>query len=80
MTTPGVGPEVSLPYRATVAIPARPTHANKEVKPVLRDLASGVRFIFGHPVIGFVIVSLSIVLYMLAPCGGLVHLALSGKP
>src|ERR1039457_5535328 len=42
---------------ATIAIPARPAHANREVKPILRDLLSGVRFIFGHPVIGFVILS-----------------------
>jgi len=57
---------------ATIAIPARPAHANKEVKPVLRDLASGVRFIFGHPVIGFVILSIAAGTFAISAFGSLI--------
>jgi DHA3 family macrolide efflux protein-like MFS transporter len=44
---------------ATLALPARPPHATREVKSVLRDLFSGMRFILGHPVISFVILSIA---------------------
>lgn len=44
---------------ATLAIPPRPAHATKQVKSVLRDLFSGMRFILGHPVISFVILSIA---------------------
>ena len=57
---------------ATIAIPARPAHANKEVKPVLRDLASGMRFIFGHPVIGFVILSIAAGTFAISAFGSLI--------
>jgi len=56
---------------AAIAIPARPAHANKEVKPVLRDLASGMRFIFGHPVIGFVILSIAAGTFAISAFGSL---------
>ena len=57
---------------ATIAIPARPAHANKEVKPVLRDLASGMRFILGHPVIGFVILSIAAGTFAISAFGSLI--------
>jgi DHA3 family macrolide efflux protein-like MFS transporter len=44
---------------ATLVIPPRPAHPNKQVKSVLRDLFSGMRFILGHPVISFVILSIA---------------------
>lgn len=57
---------------ATIAIPARPPHANREVKPVVRDLLSGVRFIFGHPVIGFVILSIAAGTFAISAFGSLI--------
>jgi len=57
---------------ATIAIPARPAHANREVKPVLRDLASGMRFILGHPVIGFVILSIAAGTFAISAFGSLI--------
>jgi MFS transporter, DHA3 family, macrolide efflux protein len=57
---------------ATMAIPARPAHANREVKPVLRDLLSGVRFTFGHPVIGFVILSIAAGTFAIGAFGSLI--------
>jgi MFS transporter, DHA3 family, macrolide efflux protein len=57
---------------ATIAIPARPAHANREVKPVVRDLLSGVRFIFGHPVIGFVILSIAAGTFAISAFGSLI--------
>jgi len=44
---------------ATLAIPARPPHPSQQVKSVVRDLLSGTRFILGHPVISFVILSIA---------------------
>ena len=57
---------------ATIAIPPRSAHPNKEVKPVLRDLASGMRFIFGHPVIGFVILSIAAGTFAISAFGSLI--------
>jgi len=57
---------------ATIAIPPRPAHANREVKPVVRDLLSGVRFIFGHPVIGFVILSIAAGTFAISAFGSLI--------
>jgi MFS transporter, DHA3 family, macrolide efflux protein len=57
---------------ATIAIPARPAHANREIKPVVRDLLSGVRFIFGHPVIGFVILSIAAGTFAISAFGSLI--------
>ena len=57
---------------ATIVIPARPAHANREVKPVVRDLLSGVRFIFGHPVIGFVILSIAAGTFAISAFGSLI--------
>jgi MFS family permease len=44
---------------ATLVIPPRRAHASQQVKSVVRDLFSGMRFILGHPVIGFVILSIA---------------------
>ncbi len=57
---------------ATIAIPARPPHANREVKPIVRDLMSGMRFIVGHPVIGFVILSIAAGTFAISAFGSLI--------
>ena len=57
---------------ATIAIPPRPAHALKEVKPVLRDLLSGVRFILGHTVIAFVILSIAAGTFAISAFGSLI--------
>jgi MFS transporter, DHA3 family, macrolide efflux protein len=57
---------------ATIVIPPRPAHANREVKPILRDLASGMRFIVGHPVIGFVILSIAAGTFAISAFGSLI--------
>jgi MFS family permease len=57
---------------ATIAIPPRPAHANREVKPILRDLLSGMRFIIGHPVIGFVILSIAAGTFAISAFGSLI--------
>jgi MFS family permease len=57
---------------ATIAIPPRPAHANREVKPILRDLLSGVRFIAGHSVIGFVILSIAAGTFAISAFGSLI--------
>ena len=57
---------------ATIVIPPRPAHANKHVKPILRDLASGMRFIVGHPVIGFVILSIAAGTFAISAFGSLI--------
>jgi predicted MFS family arabinose efflux permease len=44
---------------AAMTIPARPAHANRHVDSVLKDLFSGTRFVLGHPVISFVIISIA---------------------
>ena len=57
---------------ATVVIPPRPAHANKEVKPLVRDLLSGVRFIIGHRLIGFVILSIAAGTFAISAFGSLI--------
>jgi MFS family permease len=57
---------------ATMAIPARPAHANRDVKPVLRDLLSGMRFILGHALIGFVILSIAAGTFAIGAFGSLI--------
>jgi len=44
---------------ATMAIPKRPAHVNKEVGSVVADLSSGTRYILTHPVMSFVILSIA---------------------
>jgi hypothetical protein len=44
---------------ATIAIPARPAHANRKSNRSCATCSSGMRFILGHPVIGFVILSIA---------------------
>jgi len=43
---------------ATIAIPMHPVAGSRQVKPVLHDLLSGIRFISSQPVIRFVILSI----------------------
>src|SRR5579871_2363486 len=57
---------------ATMTIPPRPPRANRQVKPIVRDLLSGVRFIFGHPVIGFVILSIAAGTFAISAFGSLI--------
>ena len=57
---------------ATIAIPPRPAHAIAEVRPDVRDLLSGMRFIFGHPVIGFVILSIAAGTFAISAFGSLI--------
>lgn len=56
---------------AGMAIPPRPAHANQQVQSVLRDLSSGVRFILGHPVLSFVILSISAGTFAISAFGSL---------
>jgi DHA3 family macrolide efflux protein-like MFS transporter len=52
-------------------IPARPAHATRQVESVLKDLFSGTRFILGHPVISFVIVSIAAGTFAMSAFGSL---------
>jgi MFS transporter, DHA3 family, macrolide efflux protein len=56
---------------ATMAIPARPAHASQHVKSVVRDLFSGTRFILGHAVISFVILSIAAGTFAIGAFGSL---------
>lgn len=56
---------------AAMIIPARPAHASRHVESVLKDLFSGTRFIFGHPVISFVILSIAAGTFAMSAFGSL---------
>jgi DHA3 family macrolide efflux protein-like MFS transporter len=56
---------------AGMSIPARPAHANRHVDSVLKDLFSGTRFILGHPVISFVILSIAAGTFAMSAFGSL---------
>jgi MFS family permease len=56
---------------AAMTIPPRPAHANREMKSVLGDLFSGMRFILGHPVISFVILSIAAGTFAISAFGSL---------
>jgi len=56
---------------ANMAIPPRPAHSNQHVDSVLRDLFSGMRYIFGHPVISFVILSIAAGTFAISAFGSL---------
>jgi MFS transporter, DHA3 family, macrolide efflux protein len=56
---------------AAMTIPARPAHASRQVESVLKDLLSGTRFILGHPVISFVIVSIAAGTFAMSAFGSL---------
>jgi MFS transporter, DHA3 family, macrolide efflux protein len=57
---------------AAMAIPPRPAHANQQMKSVTRDLFSGMRFILGHPVISFVILSIAAGTFAISAFGSLI--------
>jgi len=57
---------------AAMAVPPRPAHANREVKSVLRDLFSGIRFILTHPILSFVILSISAGTFAMSAFGSLI--------
>jgi MFS transporter, DHA3 family, macrolide efflux protein len=56
---------------AAMVIPPRPAHANREVKPVLRDLLSGMRFILDHALVAFVILSIAAGTFAIGAFGSL---------
>jgi predicted MFS family arabinose efflux permease len=56
---------------AAMVIPARPAHQNREMKSVLGDLFSRMRFILGHPVISFVILSIAAGTFAMSAFGSL---------
>ena len=56
---------------AGMAIPPRPAHVNQQVQSVLRDLSSGIRYILGHPVMSFVILSISAGTFAISAFGSL---------
>ena len=55
-----------------MAIPPRPAHANQQVKSVLHDLFSGLRFILTHPVMSFVILSIAAGTFAISAFGSLI--------
>lgn len=55
-----------------MSVPPRPAHANRQVKSVLHDLFSGTRFILGHPVISFVILSIAAGTFAISAFGSLI--------
>ncbi len=57
---------------AAMAIPARPAHANREMKSVVGDLFSGTRFILSHAVISFVILSIAAGTFAMSAFGSLI--------
>lgn len=57
---------------ATMMIPKRPTHANKQVRSVLADLSSGTRYILTHPVMSFVILSIAAGTFAISAFGALI--------
>ena len=54
-----------------IAVPPRPPHENKHMDSVLGDLFSGMRFIFTHPVMAFVILSLAAGTFAISAFGSL---------
>jgi len=57
---------------AAMAIPARPAHANQQVKSVLHDLTTGVRYIFAHSILSFVILSIAAGTFAMSAFGALI--------
>ena len=57
---------------ATIAIPARPPHANQHMKSVVSDVLSGMKFIVTHEVIGFVILSIAAGMFAIGAFGSLI--------
>jgi MFS transporter, DHA3 family, macrolide efflux protein len=57
---------------ATMVIPPRPAHLSPQVKSVVRDLFSGMRFILSHEVISFVILSIAAGTFAISAFGSLI--------
>ena len=57
---------------AGIAIAPRPPHANQEVKSVLSDVMSGMRFILTHEILGFVILSIAAGMFAIGAFGSLI--------
>src|SRR5260370_36031069 len=56
----------------TMAIPERPAHPNQQMRSVLQDLFSGVRYILTHPVMSFVILSIAAGTFAISAFGSLI--------
>lgn len=56
---------------ARIAVPPRPPHPTHEMKSILSDMISGMRFILTHPVISFVILSIAAGMFALGAFGSL---------
>ena len=57
---------------ASMVVPPRPAHANKQVQSVMNDLMSGMRYILTHPVMSFVILSLAAGTFAISAFGSLI--------
>jgi len=57
---------------AMVVIPPRPSHKNMQMKSVLSDVMSGMKFIITHEVIGFVILSIAAGMFAMGAFGSLI--------
>jgi len=55
-----------------MVIPPRTEHANKQMKSVVNDLFSGLRFILTHPVLSFVILSIAAGTFAISAFGSLI--------
>lgn len=62
---------VSAAMISRIAIPERPPHDEAQMKSVMADLTSGMRFIFTHPVISFVIISIAAGMFAMGAFGSL---------
>ncbi len=63
---------VSAGMLLMITVPPRPAHANKEMKGVMSDILSGMKFIVTHEVIGFVILSIAAGMFAIGAFGSLI--------
>ena len=63
---------VSAAMLTRIALPPRPPHANQQMKSVLSDVMSGMKFIITHEVIGFVILSIAAGMFAIGAFGSLI--------
>lgn len=63
---------ISALLLSSMSIPPRPPHINKEMKSMFHEISSGMRFIFGHEIVAFVILSIAAGMFALGAYGALV--------
>lgn len=63
---------ISAALLTTIAIAPLPPHANQQMKSVLSDVMSGMKFIVTHEVIGFVILSIAAGMFAIGAFGSLI--------